>query len=200
MAVVINGTTGVSTPGLTNSSTTTNTGNVTNSGTVTNASTISVGNATPSASGAGITFPATQSASTDANTLDDYEEGTWTPKSGTNITVSQAKYVKIGKVVTVSASIKHTGNITAYDQISLPFTPDMADADSRYVGIVEFFDSGTGVSVVNILLVTQQNQGANPFFWAQTTAGAEQWPYAITYTSGNGITQYSFQMTYFTTT
>jgi len=40
---------------------------------------LGVGNATPSTSGAGITFPATQSASTDANTLDDYEEGTWTP-------------------------------------------------------------------------------------------------------------------------
>jgi len=40
---------------------------------------LGVGNATPSTSGAGITFPATQSASTDANTLDDYEEGTFTP-------------------------------------------------------------------------------------------------------------------------
>jgi hypothetical protein len=42
--------------------------------------TIGVGDATPSASGSGITFPATQSASTNANTLDDYEEGTWTFK------------------------------------------------------------------------------------------------------------------------
>jgi len=40
--------------------------------------TMGVGGATPSTSGAGITFPASQSASTDANTLDDYEEGTWT--------------------------------------------------------------------------------------------------------------------------
>lgn len=32
-----------------------------------------------SQSGTGITFPATQSASSNANTLDDYEEGTWTP-------------------------------------------------------------------------------------------------------------------------
>jgi len=34
--------------------------------------TIGVGGATASASGAGISFPATQSASSDANTLDDY--------------------------------------------------------------------------------------------------------------------------------
>jgi hypothetical protein len=37
--------------------------------------TIGVGGATPSTSGSGISFPATQSASSDANTLDDYEEG-----------------------------------------------------------------------------------------------------------------------------
>jgi hypothetical protein len=41
--------------------------------------TIGVGGATPSASGSGISFPATQSASSDANTLDDYEEGTFSP-------------------------------------------------------------------------------------------------------------------------
>jgi hypothetical protein len=40
---------------------------------------IGLGGATPTTSGTGITFPATASASTNANTLDDYEEGTWTP-------------------------------------------------------------------------------------------------------------------------
>ena len=68
---------------------------------------LGVGNATPSTSGAGITFPATQSASTDANTLDDYEEGTWTPSvtasSGSFTTVTTSgQYVKIGKQVTVN--------------------------------------------------------------------------------------------------
>jgi hypothetical protein len=66
--------------------------------------TIGVGAATPSASGAGITFPATQSASTDANTLDDYEEGTWTPtfNSITGSPTGIARYVKIGKQVTLT--------------------------------------------------------------------------------------------------
>jgi hypothetical protein len=72
------------------------------------ATTIGVGGATPSASGSGITFPATQSASTDANTLDDYEEGTWTPavqSTGGSPTVVYATngqrgyYTKIGRVV-----------------------------------------------------------------------------------------------------
>jgi hypothetical protein len=74
--------------------------------------TISVGNATPSASGAGITFPATQSASSDANTLDDYEEGTWTPvfiaQTGTLGTVTyenrNATYTKIGNTVFITCT------------------------------------------------------------------------------------------------
>lgn len=66
--------------------------------------TIGVGGATASASGAGISFPATQSASTDANTLDDYEEGTFTPTltntSGSLSYATQAgKYTKIGNIV-----------------------------------------------------------------------------------------------------
>ena len=74
---------------------------------------MSVGGATVTTSGAGITFPATQSASTDANTLDDYEEGTWTPvltpsTSGTITITSPTNsmvYTKVGRVVTISGNI-----------------------------------------------------------------------------------------------
>lgn len=50
-------------------------------------------------------FPATQVASGDANTLDDYEEGTWTPVMGdgtNNYTLSghSGSYTKIGDTVT----------------------------------------------------------------------------------------------------
>ena len=70
------------------------------------ASTISVGGATPSTSGAGLTFPAAQSASTDANTLDDYEEGTFTPSvtgtwASTPTSVS-GYYTKVGRAVHVT--------------------------------------------------------------------------------------------------
>jgi hypothetical protein len=52
-----------------------------------------------------IKFPATQNASSDANTLDDYEEGTWTPQAGsesgvfTQTGTFTGKYVKIGNRV-----------------------------------------------------------------------------------------------------
>lgn len=91
---------------------------------------LGVGNATPSTSGAGITFPATQSASTDANTLDDYEEGTWTPTisaGGGTIETSSfsgAKYTKIGNVVeaTVNILITTVGTATDSCNFTLPFT------------------------------------------------------------------------------
>ena len=85
------------------------------SGNVTLTNNISVGNATPSTSGTGITFPATQSASTDANTLDDYEEGTFTPSitssSGSLGYAGQyGKYTKIGNTVVCTFWIQWTSN------------------------------------------------------------------------------------------
>jgi hypothetical protein len=79
---------------------------------VTASTTIGVGGATPSTSGSGITFPATQSASTDVNTLDDYEEGTWTPtdQSGAGLTLTAypvGRYTKIGRLVHVQCQISY---------------------------------------------------------------------------------------------
>jgi hypothetical protein len=63
-----------------------------------------VGAATASASGAGVTFPATKSASSDANTLDDYEEGTFTPVvNGQN--QPTGVYTKVGRLVTIAGDI-----------------------------------------------------------------------------------------------
>jgi hypothetical protein len=94
--------------------------------------TIGVGGATPSASGAGITFPATQSASTNANTLDDYEEGTWTPviggetsESGQTYSYRVGTYTRIGNTVVARFDVRAStkGTITGLLQIKgLPFT------------------------------------------------------------------------------
>jgi hypothetical protein len=114
MAVVINGTSGI-------------TGNT---GTLISASTIGVGGATPSASGAGITFPATQSNSSNANTLDDYEEGfftpTWTGSSSGSVTTGQllGQYTKVGNLVTVwIAAVNPSATTLSGDwKFSLPFS------------------------------------------------------------------------------
>jgi hypothetical protein len=88
----------------------------------------------------GITFPATQVAATDPNTLDDYEEGTWTPSQGGGLTVSgsytsQGFYTKTGNTVTVFGSLFGSTSIasSAAGIIcgGLPFTP--APPTSGYV-------------------------------------------------------------------
>ena len=118
MAIVLDGTTGLAGAatgalngalGATTPSTVVAT-TVVASSTIKGATTIAVGNATPSASGAGITFPATQSASTDANTLDDYEEGTWTPTLSSGGCSGTAYYTKIGRQVTIIGIIAWTSN------------------------------------------------------------------------------------------
>lgn len=86
--------------------------------------------------GGQIAFPATQSASADANTLDDYEEGTWTPvlwddslsdAEGQVYQVATAVYTKIGEKVFVEGRIDMTslGTLTTSQQAKiggLPFT------------------------------------------------------------------------------
>jgi hypothetical protein len=75
----------------------------------------------------GITFPATQVPSADANTLDDYEEGTWTvtDQSGAGLTFGSNKgtYTKIGSMVYFAFDITFpvTANGTGI-KFSLPFT------------------------------------------------------------------------------
>ena len=110
--------------------------------------TFGVGNATPSGSGAGITFPATQSASSDANTLDDYEEGTWTPSLGGTTTYStqSGTYTKVGRLVFIRGILVittiGTGSTT---QISgLPFTN--ASGSVCPISVGSFFASATSVT------------------------------------------------------
>jgi hypothetical protein len=81
----------------------------------------------------GIAFPATQSASADPNTLDDYEEGTWTPSYGGStgdptVTFSTqfGYYTKIGNFVYCNLRINlsaASGGSGSLRLTGLPFTP-----------------------------------------------------------------------------
>jgi len=114
---------------------------------------IGVGLATPTTSGTGITFPATQSASSDANTLDDYEEGTWTAtlvsSGGGSVTLtSSAQYTKVGNLVFVSVenfSISLTslsaGNLTI---TGLPFTCNANSPSLAYFDIAGAVTASSG--------------------------------------------------------
>jgi hypothetical protein len=107
---------------------------------------IGLGGATPTTSGTGITFPATASASTDANTLDDYEEGTWTPILGAEGTVTGQTYVsQVGRYTKIGNRVYITGYVKlsvlgtlggAYAVIkNFPFT---ASASAIFAGGINF--------------------------------------------------------------
>src|SRR5690606_20457587 len=82
-----------------------------------------------------IVFPATQNASADANTLDDYEEGSWTPtlqdaslsdEESQAYDIQVGRYTKIGNKVYIEGHIK-TNNLGTLAGASariggLPFT------------------------------------------------------------------------------
>jgi hypothetical protein len=76
--------------------------------------------------GTGITFPATQNASSDANTLDDYEEGTFTVTTngdGTGAFSAQTgEYTKIGNICIVRIIFSVSTNFTSSGIGGLPFT------------------------------------------------------------------------------
>jgi hypothetical protein len=114
---------------------------------------IGVGASTPT-SGAGITFPATQSASSDANTLDDYEEGTttvtFTPSTSGTITLSASyqtvAYTKVGRLVTITGeflvSSVSTPVGTSVTIGNLPFAA--SSASNAFTSGFGILDLGTG--------------------------------------------------------
>jgi hypothetical protein len=113
--------------------------------------TIGVGAATASASGSGITFPATQSASSDANTLDDYEEGTWTPSIGGTATYTNqiGRYTKIGNMVYCTFRLtilaRGTGSLNSFS--GLPFTTANI-SNMAFAGCLSYFDSDTASTFI----------------------------------------------------
>jgi len=105
--------------------------------------------------GGQITFPATQSASSDGNTLDDYEEGTWIPtvlfngaSVGITYATQQASYIKIGKNVFVQFRVvlSNKGSSTGNANIGgLPFAAS-GNANVGYPAGTFTFENG-GVSL-----------------------------------------------------
>jgi hypothetical protein len=125
---------------------------------------------TAGANGVGVTFPATQVASSDANCLDDYEEGTFTPGvtfGGASVGMvisSSGRYTKVGRAVTVSGLITITtrGTSTGTALITgLPFTSAAGDyvAASLRLAAISFTDAfqgyvGPSATTINLEQIT----------------------------------------------
>ena len=100
-----------------------------------------------------------------ANLLDDYEEGTWTPVasnySGT-MTINRATYEKIGRQITVRASVSFDGTADGSNAIiaGLPFS--IPDSDGGAAGMIGRDTSG------NCVLVDHQSSASIQFLNASS--------------------------------
>tara|TARA_R110002126_G_scaffold174521_1_gene323104 strand:+ start:689 stop:1648 length:960 start_codon:yes stop_codon:yes gene_type:complete len=157
-----------------------------------------VGGATAGAGG--LAFPATAVAVADANTLDDYEEGTWTPSfagSTTNPTVTYASqsgsYTKIGRQVTVSFELgtsAQTGGVGTVQIAGLPFTIGV-----RVYAAVATFNINNSLSGPMGIFAEANAGGSN--FALLATADNTSWT-GVNYTDATSATIYvNGSFTYF---
>ena len=144
------------------------TGALTVTGTMSATTGAAVGGATAGAGG--LAFPATAVAVADANTLDDYEEGTWTPSLGGNTTYTTqvGTYIKVGRLVTATAALQintlGTGSTTAVS--GLPFNQSNANGPGNLC--VGYFSS----LAVNVIHIGGYLGTAIAYFVSLTTASA----------------------------
>jgi hypothetical protein len=155
-----------------------------------------------------VAFPATQSASADANTLDDYEEFTWTPVLGGAGGTSGQTYIaqvgigtKIGDQVHLSFAVllNGKGTITGTASIQgLPFTT-LTSGSGEYQGgtvSVGYQTLDTSYVAVNIIIsgnVVSLALGGN-------TAAAITNNTALTTTNINNVTRMWGEFSYKTAT
>jgi hypothetical protein len=108
-----------------------------------------------------LAFPAAQNPSANANTLDDYEEGTFTPVLAfgglsTGITYGSptlGRYTKVGRQVTVSGSIVLTNKGSATGAATITGLPFTTANDGVYSAAAIGFASGMS-SITGAVLAT----------------------------------------------
>ena len=148
----------------------------------------------------GITFPATQSASSDANTLDDYEEGTWTPviggttsESGQSYSGQTGNYTKVGRLVTVTFRVRLStkGTITGDIAVKgLPFT--VQNSISFGAGVTYFGNMGANFTYLYL------SAGANnTIAILEGTKTAVATAIGLTTSDITDTTQFNGSLTYF---
>lgn len=150
---------------------------------------------------AGLQFPASQAASSDVNTLDDYEEGSWTPvlggsggTSGQTYTTQVGRYIKIGKLVwaTFYVVLSAKGTITTSVQIQgLPFT---AENTTGLRAVCPILWDSLSTSWVNMVGTLSPN--TTVLAVTGTTAAAASSAFALTTADISNATQMSGTIVY----
>ena len=127
----------------------------------------------------GLVMPASQSASADVNTLDDYQEGTWTPaisfetSSNFSYDTRTGHYTKIGRLVhlMMHLQIDKTAGINNIIVTGIPF---VAAVTTSVPILSSHYDASSGVFMGvlytngNLLIGHVPNDGA----WDESNNGA----------------------------
>ena len=113
-----------------------------------------------------VTFPATPRPVTDPNTLDDYEEGTWTPSvvgNGGTVNSVSGEYTKIGNRIWFRVLMDVTAFTSTYTVTFVSVPLPVSSANTATV-----FNASTG-SDLGCGLINASEQIQLPTFGAQTT-------------------------------
>ncbi|MDO8703309.1 MAG: hypothetical protein Q7J84_00035 [Sulfuricaulis sp.] len=133
------------------------------------------------AAGGQIVFPATQNASSGANTLDDYEEQTWTPvvtfATPGNLSIAYLQqlglYTKIGRLVMVECIIQTSTftHTTASGNLKITGFPFSNNATTEGIGATVW----SGITKANYTNICTRllGSGAIAELWASGSAQAE---------------------------
>jgi hypothetical protein len=134
-------------------------------------------------------------AGADKVTLDDYEEGTWTPSLGGNTTYGGqvGYYVKVGSLVIVQGQVGvttiGTGSTTVIS--GLPFTVTNSNGN-RTAGSIAYFDA-LNVNVIALYAYAQPNNTQVSFMSSNTSGATPTNDPAAIFKNGTTV---QFTMTY----
>lgn len=109
-----------------------------------------------------IKFPATQNASADANTFDDYEEGTWTPTgNGITFTSAAGQYTKKGREATIHAQVTYPATANT-NQATVGGVPFVSAIDfGAAIGYTDYSTSGFYMVGYSVGIYPRSIAGAN---------------------------------------
>jgi hypothetical protein len=148
-----------------------------------------------------IKFPATQVASADANTLDDYEEGTFDfgiafggSSVGVTYNTRQGAYTKIGRQVTVTGQLALTSKGAQVGDATITGLPFTVGAGARFQGGV-CFGLIYAITFADVLTARFQSNSAICAFLETTNAGVNS---SLTNADFANDSQIDFSLTYFT--
>lgn len=153
-------------------------------------------------------FPATQNASADANTLDDYEEGTWTATiadagtGGNTSTTGAGTYTKWGNQVRIIARIVNidTTTLTGTNDlyiVGLPFDAVALASTQFNLGHVGVSRASQGTNCVSIKSSITQNSNAVRIREDYNNAAAN-FSYSLVNQFSDDLADIDIDITYFT--